>query len=46
MHLNNIMSNEQLIITYREALKYEKNSEIAKHLKEELNRRGLKPDIK
>jgi hypothetical protein len=29
MHLNNIMSNEQLIINYRVALKHEKSSEIA-----------------
>jgi hypothetical protein len=45
MHLNNIMSNEQLIITYREALKHDKNSEIAKSLKVEIDRRGLKPVI-
>ena len=45
MHLNNILSNEQLIINYREALKHEKNSEIAKTLKQEIKRRGLKPVI-
>ncbi|WNB93031.1 sporulation histidine kinase inhibitor Sda [Bacillus sp. NEB1478] len=43
--MNKIMSDEQLIISYREVLKHEKNSEIAKHLKEEINRRGLKPVI-
>jgi hypothetical protein len=41
MQMNNILSNEQLIITYREALK--KDKEIAKYLKKEIDRRGLKP---
>jgi hypothetical protein len=43
--LNNIMSNEQLIFAYRDALKQGKDSELAKHLKVEINRRGLKPVV-
>jgi hypothetical protein len=38
-----IMSNEQLIISYRDALKSDKDKEWAKILKKEIQSRGLKP---
>jgi Sporulation inhibitor A len=38
-----IMSNEQLIVSYRDALKSDKDKEWAKILKDEIERRGLKP---
>jgi hypothetical protein len=37
-----IMSNEQLIVSYRDALKSEKEKEWIKILKDEIQRRGLK----
>lgn len=38
-----IMSNEQLVVSYRDALKSEQDKEWAKILKDEITRRGLKP---
>ena len=38
-----IMSNEQLVVSYRDALKSEQDKEWAKLLKEEINKRGLRP---
>ncbi|AIE60094.1 sporulation histidine kinase inhibitor Sda [Bacillus methanolicus] len=38
-----IMSNELLIVSYRDALKSDKDKEWAKILKDEIKRRGLKP---
>ncbi|PLR76649.1 sporulation histidine kinase inhibitor Sda [Bacillus sp. V3-13] len=38
-----IMSNEQLVVSYRDALKSEKDKDWAKILKDEIQRRGLKP---
>lgn len=38
-----IMSNEQLIVSYRDALKSEKDKDWIKLLKDEIQRRGLKP---
>lgn len=37
------MSNEQLVVSYRDALKSEQDKEWAKILKDEISRRGLKP---
>jgi hypothetical protein len=37
-----IMSNEQLIVSYRDALKSDKEKEWIKILKDEIQRRGLK----
>ncbi|WP_420489479.1 sporulation histidine kinase inhibitor Sda [Neobacillus niacini] len=37
------MSNEQLIVTYRDALKSGKEKEWILVLKDEIKRRGLKP---
>ncbi|MEH6907368.1 MULTISPECIES: sporulation histidine kinase inhibitor Sda [Neobacillus] len=38
-----IMSNEQLVFSYRDALKSDKEKEWLKILKDEIKRRGLKP---
>ncbi|MBT2757096.1 sporulation histidine kinase inhibitor Sda [Mesobacillus foraminis] len=38
-----IMSNEQLVVSYRDALKSEQDKEWAKVLKDEISRRGLRP---
>lgn len=38
-----IMSNEMLVVSYRDALKSEKDKEWAKVLKDEIKKRGLKP---
>ncbi|WP_019155664.1 sporulation histidine kinase inhibitor Sda [Robertmurraya massiliosenegalensis] len=38
-----IMSNEMLVVSYRDALKSEKDKEWAKILKDEIRKRGLKP---
>lgn len=38
-----IMSNEQLVFSYRDALKSEKDKDWIKLLKAEIQRRGLKP---
>jgi hypothetical protein len=38
-----IMSNEMLVVSYRDALKSGKDKEWAKVLKDEIRRRGLKP---
>lgn len=38
-----IMSNEQLVFSYREAMKSGKDKEWIKLLKDEIRRRGLKP---
>lgn len=38
-----IMSNEQLVVSYRDALKSEKDQDWAKLLMAEIKRRGLKP---
>ncbi|MGG0719376.1 sporulation histidine kinase inhibitor Sda [Robertmurraya massiliosenegalensis] len=38
-----IMSNELLVVSYRDALKSEKDKEWAKILKDEIRKRGLKP---
>ncbi|SEN57960.1 Sporulation inhibitor A [Mesobacillus persicus] len=38
-----IMSNEQLVVSYRDALKSEQDKEWARLLKDEISRRGLKP---
>ncbi|PLR80800.1 sporulation histidine kinase inhibitor Sda [Bacillus canaveralius] len=38
-----IMSNEQLVVSYRDALKSEKDKDWAKILKDEIQRRGLRP---
>jgi hypothetical protein len=38
-----IMSNEQLVVSYRDALKSESDKEWAKILKDEISRRGLRP---
>jgi hypothetical protein len=38
-----IMSNEQLVVSYRDALKSEQDKEWAKILKIEISKRGLKP---
>ncbi|WHX98898.1 sporulation histidine kinase inhibitor Sda [Neobacillus sp. DY30] len=38
-----IMSNELLVVTYRDALKSGKETEWIKILKDEIKRRGLKP---
>ncbi|WP_075981709.1 sporulation histidine kinase inhibitor Sda [Bacillus massilinigeriensis] len=40
-----ILSNEQLVFSYRDALKSGKDQEWAKLLKEEIQKRGLKPVI-
>ncbi|WP_210365150.1 sporulation histidine kinase inhibitor Sda [Bacillus sp. REN3] len=37
-----IMSNEQLVVSYRDALKSEQDKEWAKILKTEISKRGLK----
>ncbi len=37
------MSNEQLVFSYRDALKSDKEKEWIKILKDEIKRRGLKP---
>ncbi|WP_420491900.1 sporulation histidine kinase inhibitor Sda [Neobacillus niacini] len=39
------MSNELLVVTYRDALKSGKEKEWIKILKDEINRRGLRPVI-
>jgi len=41
-----IMSNEQLVVSYRDALKSEKEKEWIKILKDEIKRRGLRPILK
>lgn len=38
-----IMSNEQLVVSYRDALKSESDKEWAQILKTEISKRGLKP---
>jgi hypothetical protein len=38
-----IMSNEQLVVSYRDALKSDKEKEWIRILKDEIKRRGLKP---
>ncbi|MED4204041.1 sporulation histidine kinase inhibitor Sda [Neobacillus mesonae] len=38
-----IMSNEQLVVSYRDALKSGEEKEWIKILKQEIERRGLKP---
>nr|WP_263326121.1 sporulation histidine kinase inhibitor Sda [Neobacillus sp. Marseille-Q6967] len=38
-----IMSNEQLVVTYRDAVKSGKEKEWIKILKDEIKRRGLRP---
>ncbi|MGA9226382.1 MAG: sporulation histidine kinase inhibitor Sda [Mesobacillus sp.] len=38
-----IMSNELLVVSYRDALKSESDKEWAKILKVEISKRGLKP---
>jgi hypothetical protein len=38
-----IMSNEQLVVSYRDALKSEQDKEWAKLLKVEIFKRGLRP---
>jgi hypothetical protein len=38
-----IMSNEQLIVSYRDALKSDKDKDWIKLLKDEIQRRGLRP---
>lgn len=38
-----IMSNEMLIVSYRDALKSGKDKEWIKLLRDEIQRRGLKP---
>lgn len=38
-----IMSNEQLVVSYRDALKSENEKEWIKLLKDEILRRGLRP---
>ncbi|CAM3738983.1 sporulation histidine kinase inhibitor Sda [Mesobacillus zeae] len=38
-----IMSNEQLVASYRDALKTEQDKDWAKVLKDEISRRGLRP---
>ena len=38
-----IMSNEQLVVSYRDALKSEQDKDWIKLLKEEIERRGLRP---
>lgn len=38
-----IMSNEQLVVSYRDALNRGKDKEWLRILKEEIQRRGLKP---
>jgi hypothetical protein len=38
-----IMSNELLVVSYRDALKSENDKEWAKILKTEISKRGLKP---
>jgi hypothetical protein len=38
-----IMSNEQLVVSYRDALKTGNEKEWIKILKEEIRRRGLRP---
>jgi len=38
-----IMSNEMLIVSYRDALKSGKDKEWAQLLKDEIEKRGLKP---
>ncbi|MBA4537162.1 sporulation histidine kinase inhibitor Sda [Bacillus aquiflavi] len=38
-----IMSNEQLVVSYRDALKSGKDKEWLRILKDEIYRRGLKP---
>ena len=37
------MSNETLVVSYRDALKSEQDKEWAKVLKDEISRRGLRP---
>jgi hypothetical protein len=37
------MSNEQLVVSYRDALKSDKEKEWIKILKDEIQRRGLRP---
>ncbi|AYA76569.1 sporulation histidine kinase inhibitor Sda [Bacillus sp. Y1] len=41
-----IMSNEMLVVSYRNALKSGKDKEWAKFLKKEIEKRNLKPTIK
>lgn len=41
-----IMSNEQLVVSYRDALKSEQDKEWVKLLKDEIQRRGLRPSYK
>lgn len=38
-----IMSNEMLVVSYRDALKSGEDKDWAKVLKDEIQRRGLKP---
>ncbi len=38
-----IMSNELLIVSYRDALKSDKDKDWVKVLKDEIQRRGLRP---
>lgn len=38
-----IMSNEQLVVSYRDALKSEQDKDWIKLLKDEIERRGLRP---
>ncbi|MDF2903933.1 MAG: sporulation histidine kinase inhibitor Sda [Bacillus sp. (in: firmicutes)] len=38
-----IMSNEQLVVSYRDALKSETDKDWIKLLKDEIQRRGLRP---
>ncbi|NHM29394.1 sporulation histidine kinase inhibitor Sda [Bacillus sp. C11] len=38
-----IMSNEQLVVSYRDALKTGNEKEWIKFLKDEIQRRGLRP---
>lgn len=38
-----IMSNEQLVVSYRDALKSDQDKEWAKILKVEISKRGLRP---
>lgn len=40
-----IMSNEQLVVSYRDALKSGKEKEWIQLLKQEIEKRGLKPII-
>lgn len=38
-----IMSNEQLVVSYRDALKVGNEKELIRFLKDEILRRGLRP---